>query len=424
MTTLELPPDRALRKSCGACVRCVDVCPTRALRGDYTIDANRCISDLTQRRGAIPLQLRALIGDWVWGCDLCQLVCPPTRRAGPGASEAFAARDTDAAQPQLVELLQLDGATFDARFRSTAMGWRGAAVLRRNAAVALGNSLDRAAVEPLIGSLQRDRNRLVRGHAAWALGRIGSPRAVSALLRRADVERDGYVKNEITMALQPSGRRLARTVRHDREIRRCRTRRAVALRRRAGARAIAERRAARSHGGAQPDSACLHRNDARARRDGVVSVPFRRSRGHLYFKAPDRNKVVFTSGVPVVASQFDKLYAHVEPPAAWRRLYDIVLVGNDGATATFHLIPRKQGNVERIDVTADDRTATVTAMRWNYRNGGYAEMTDKYASQNGNLLVVAQTGHISEPGYIADVTLTIDAYKINPAIPDGVFAGQ
>ncbi|MFZ1124040.1 MAG: tRNA epoxyqueuosine(34) reductase QueG, partial [Candidatus Baltobacteraceae bacterium] len=90
LTTLELEPGAPSKKSCGSCRRCIAVCPTGALRGDYTIDATRCISDLTQRTDAIPRELRPLLGDWVWGCDLCQEVCPPTRRAPPRAGRAFA----------------------------------------------------------------------------------------------------------------------------------------------------------------------------------------------------------------------------------------------------------------------------------------------------------------------------------------------
>ena len=90
VTTLELEPDPPLRTSCGACTRCVDVCPTGALRGDYTMDATRCISDLTQRRDAIPRELRPLIGTWVWGCDLCNDACPPSSRAGRAGDASFA----------------------------------------------------------------------------------------------------------------------------------------------------------------------------------------------------------------------------------------------------------------------------------------------------------------------------------------------
>jgi epoxyqueuosine reductase len=203
VTTLELPVDAPLRKTCGACARCVDACPTRALRGDYTIDANRCISDLTQRTGSIPRAMRPLLADWVWGCDICQTVCPPTQRAGEAGSPQDAPLDAQAARPSLVALLQLGSGDFKRRYRRTAMGWRGAAVLRRNAAVALGNALDRSAVASLIESLRRDPHPMVRGHAAWALGRIGSPGALQALQERCAIESDEEVRAEIRAALEP-----------------------------------------------------------------------------------------------------------------------------------------------------------------------------------------------------------------------------
>ncbi len=201
VTTLELPADEPLRKTCGSCRRCVDNCPTGALRGDYTIDANRCIADLTQRTDSIPRAMRPLIGDWIWGCDLCQLACPPTA-AAPAASPAWGPADEETAHPSLVELLALRSGTFKRRYRVTAMGWRGAAVLRRNAAVALGNALDRSAVTALAQSLERDPHPMVRGHAAWALGRIGSPGAIDALRRRRMVEVNGEVSGEIAAALE------------------------------------------------------------------------------------------------------------------------------------------------------------------------------------------------------------------------------
>jgi epoxyqueuosine reductase len=202
VTSLDLAPDAPLRKSCGACRRCVDVCPTGALRGDYTIDATRCISDLTQRKEPIPRELRALIGDWVWGCDLCQDVCPPTRRGRFGGS-AFAPLDDEIHAPDLSALLRLRSAEFKRRYARTAMGWRGAATLRRNAAVALGNGLDRAHVPALGEALGGDPHPGVRGHAAWALGRIGSPRARALLADRLSGESDPWVRAEINAALEP-----------------------------------------------------------------------------------------------------------------------------------------------------------------------------------------------------------------------------
>lgn len=146
--------------------------------------------------------------------------------------------------------------------------------------------------------------------------------------------------------------------------------------------------------------------------------------GTYYYKQPDKNKVVFTGGVPAVAQQFDKLYAHIEPPSNWRRLYSVTLVSDHGGSAVFRLVPRKPGNVVSIDATADDRTATVTTMRWNYANGGYAAMSNHYTTQDGNLLVQSQTGHVTEPGYVADITSTLDGYKLNPTLSDSLFSGE
>ena len=200
ITSLALEPDAPLKKTCGGCTRCVNACPTDALRGDYTIDATRCISDLTQRTGAIPRALRPLIGMWVWGCDLCQDACPPTQRA-PRTAAAFAPLDDETRAPALARLLRLRSGEFKRRYAHTAIGWRGAAILRRNAAVAIGNRLDRADVPVLEEALAADGNPFVRGHVAWALGRIGSPRAIAALRARLPEETDPLAADEISAAL-------------------------------------------------------------------------------------------------------------------------------------------------------------------------------------------------------------------------------
>lgn len=201
ITDIPFPPDAPTRKQCGACRRCIDVCPTGALRGDYTIDATRCIADLNQRVDPIPRELRPLVGDWLWGCDLCTVSCPPSRRAPHVERPTFAPLPGISPYPELVRLLHLRSGEFKRIYRATAMGWRGAAVLRRNAAVCLGNSLDRAAVGELERALAEDPHAMVRGHAAWALGRIGSPRALRALEARLATEQAPDVRGEIATAL-------------------------------------------------------------------------------------------------------------------------------------------------------------------------------------------------------------------------------
>ncbi len=144
--------------------------------------------------------------------------------------------------------------------------------------------------------------------------------------------------------------------------------------------------------------------------------------GTYYHKEPDQNKVVFTSGVPAVAEQFNKLYAHVEPPSRWREVYQVTVVSDDGTTTAYRLVPLKKGNIEHVEARADDKSATVSSMRWYYDNGGYAEMNNRYGHTGGAVVVTSQTGHVQEPGYTADITSTIDGYKINAEIPDAVFS--
>lgn len=142
---------------------------------------------------------------------------------------------------------------------------------------------------------------------------------------------------------------------------------------------------------------------------------------NVYHKDPDRNKVEITSGLPMIASQFGKLYPQIEPPARWPDMFTISRAGDDGAHTTYHLVPRKTGNVDRIDVVVDDKTATIASMRWNYANGGTAQMNNTYGTVDGNLVITAQNGTVSEPNYQGTVTASLSDYKINPQIDDSVF---
>ncbi|HEX9118188.1 MAG TPA: QueG-associated DUF1730 domain-containing protein [Anaerolineae bacterium] len=187
--------------TCGTCRRCLGACPTAAFVGPYVLDSRRCISYLTiELRGPIPRDLRPLLGNWVFGCDVCQEVCPYNREAAQGAWPVLVP-DPDRAAPPLLALLALDEAAFRSRYRGTALLRTKRRGLVRNACVAAGNWGDPAAQPALVGRLA-DAEPLVRGHAAWALGRLGGHAARAALERAAAAETDAYVLDEIRAAVQ------------------------------------------------------------------------------------------------------------------------------------------------------------------------------------------------------------------------------
>lgn len=199
---LDLEPDAPVRKSCGACAACMAACPTHAIPAAYVLDTPRCISYLTiEHRGTIAPDLRPLMENWVFGCDICQEVCPPNRHVLPLAPPALQPRDTDDAYPALIPLLTMTVAEYRDRFRSRAIKRAKRAGLARNAAIALGNSGDRAAVHALADALATHDAPLVRGHAAWALGHLGGKAARVTLERHLRTEPDASVRTEITKAL-------------------------------------------------------------------------------------------------------------------------------------------------------------------------------------------------------------------------------
>jgi epoxyqueuosine reductase len=158
--------------TCGACTRCLEMCPTHAFPAAYILDSNRCISYLTiELKDSIPLELRPLMGNWVFGCDECQSVCPWPRRFARPTRGDWLRYDTEQVAPKLLDLIGLSDAEFRARFRRTPL-WRAKRRgLLRNVAVALGNWGDPQAVPALRQALD-DPEPLIREHAAWALSRI------------------------------------------------------------------------------------------------------------------------------------------------------------------------------------------------------------------------------------------------------------
>lgn len=200
--SLELQHDRPIRDRCGQCRLCLDACPTNAFVGPYVLDSRRCISYLTiELKGPIPQELRPLIGTHIFGCDVCQDVCPYNTKVKPTREQAFHPRQGLHA-PELIPLLSLTEAEFKARFaRSPVLRAKRRGFLR-NVCVALGNLKRPEAAPALARALRQDPEPLVRAHAAWALGRIGTREAEAALRDARTREADPAVLPEIDSALR------------------------------------------------------------------------------------------------------------------------------------------------------------------------------------------------------------------------------
>src|SRR3984893_15756570 len=206
VTSAPLDTDAPLKKNCGACDACMRVCPTGALVAPGVLDNRRCISFWTiEHRGVIPRDVRPLIGDWIFGCDLCQEVCPVNARpAAPDPTALAAFGPAIEARPRLEALLTLDDAAFQRRFRESALWRTRRAGLLRNVCIALGNVADRGSVPALAGALD-DPAALVRGVAGRAAGRVGGRTAGAALTRALSREADAWVRDECGLALQACG---------------------------------------------------------------------------------------------------------------------------------------------------------------------------------------------------------------------------
>jgi epoxyqueuosine reductase len=184
---------------CGRCTRCLAACPTQAFPEPYVLDARRCISYLTiEHPGWIEPGLRPLMGNWVFGCDVCQTVCPWQRFAVQSQESDFFPLTADRAAPPLRDLLALTPAAFEARFGGSALARAGRDQLARNACIAAANGRQEECVPMLIGLLD-DASAIVRGHAAWALGRLGG--GGGELMDRLGREFDEAVRGELRGAM-------------------------------------------------------------------------------------------------------------------------------------------------------------------------------------------------------------------------------
>lgn len=199
---LDLVPDAPLDRNCGRCTICLDQCPTGAIVAPYTVHAPSCISYLTiELREAIPLELRPKMGDWVYGCDVCQEVCPYTGAAAVSDDLDLQPQSLDNAYPSLHWLLSMTPDEFAATYHGTPVPRAKRRGLARNAAVALGNIGTAGDIPVLATALSGHDQPLVRGHAAWALGRIGGAQSRAALDHALRTDPDRSVRDEIAMAL-------------------------------------------------------------------------------------------------------------------------------------------------------------------------------------------------------------------------------
>ena len=187
---------------CGSCRRCIDACPTDAIRTDRTIHAARCISYQTiENKGAIPQELRPRMGEWVFGCDVCQMVCPWNLRFSGPEGHAALFPHPGIPRPVLRRELSLSPQAFNQKFRRSPIKRAKRRGYLRNVAVALGNQPDPASVPDLARVMENEPEPLVRGHSAWALGRVASRAARLALEKARRNEPDAAALAEIQAAL-------------------------------------------------------------------------------------------------------------------------------------------------------------------------------------------------------------------------------
>lgn len=200
ITNIPFEPDTPLESLCGTCNKCIEACPTGALVQGGQINAKKCISYLTQTKDFIPEQYRGVIGNRLYGCDTCQMVCPYNRKKDFHFHEEFEP-DPETVKPLLVPLLSISNRKFRKKFGELAGAWRGKKPIQRNAIIALGHFREEAAAGELKRLLAEDPRPVIRGTAAWALGKIGTREASDILLQAKNKEKDADVLSEIESAL-------------------------------------------------------------------------------------------------------------------------------------------------------------------------------------------------------------------------------
>ena len=200
ITNIPFAPDEAIEDQCGECTLCIDVCPTGAIVQGGQLDSNRCVAFQTQTKGFLPDEFREKIGNRIYGCDTCQTVCPKNKGKKNWLHAAFEP-EPELAKPLLAPLLSMTNKEFKSQFGHMSGSWRGKKPIQRNAIIALAHFKEEDAMPQLIELLTKDERPMIRGTAAWAIGKIAAAEAEEVLLAALQREQDSDVLNEIDKGL-------------------------------------------------------------------------------------------------------------------------------------------------------------------------------------------------------------------------------
>jgi epoxyqueuosine reductase len=196
ITTLPFEPDTPLEDNCGTCNKCVEVCPTGALVQGGQLDSNKCIAFLTQTKGFLAEEYRTKLGNRLYGCDTCQTVCPENKGKDFHLHPEMEP-DPEIVKPKLKPLLTISNREFKENFGKISGSWRGKKPIQRNAIIALAHYKDTSAIPDLQSLLKNDPRPVIRGTAAWALGKIGDKQALETLHHYQTTEKDPEVLKEL-----------------------------------------------------------------------------------------------------------------------------------------------------------------------------------------------------------------------------------
>ncbi|MBD8070616.1 tRNA epoxyqueuosine(34) reductase QueG [Bacillus sp. PS06] len=200
ITNIPFEPDTPMEDRCGSCNKCVEVCPTNALVQGGQLDSNKCIAFLTQTKGFLADEYRVKIGNRLYGCDTCQTVCPENKGKDFHLHEEMEP-DPEIAKPKLKSLLHISNKEFKEKYGSISGSWRGKKPIQRNAIIGLAHFKDESAIPDLEKLIMEDPRPVIRGTAAWAIGKIGQAEGMAILEKASAKEKDEEVQQEINKGI-------------------------------------------------------------------------------------------------------------------------------------------------------------------------------------------------------------------------------